>query len=72
MIQLSLYNDDALCKLCQYREYVYINVFGKLKQVIIITNDIMVVGYKPDYSDHNQAFTSLLQTTQKFNAKINL
>ena len=26
--------------------------FGKLKQVIIITDDIMVVGYKPDHSDH--------------------
>ena len=36
--------------------------FGKLKQVIIIADDIMVVGYNPDHSDHNQAFTSLLQT----------
>ena len=34
--------------------------FGKLKQVIIIADDIMVVGYNPDHSDHNQAFTSLL------------
>ena len=41
--------------------------FGKLKQVIIITDDIMVVGYKPDNSDHGQAFTSLLQTSQKCN-----
>ena len=45
--------------------------FGKLKQVIIITDDIMVVGYKPDHSDHDQAFTSLLQTAQKFNVKLN-
>ena len=34
--------------------------FGKLKQVIIIADDIMVVGYKPDHSDLDQAFTSLL------------
>ena len=45
--------------------------FGKLKQVIIITDDIMVVGYKPDYNDHDQAFTSLLQTAQKCNVKLN-
>ena len=36
--------------------------FGKLKQIIIITDDIIVVGYRPDHSDHEQAFTSLLQT----------
>ena len=35
------------------------NVFGKLKQVVIIEDDIMVVGYKPDNSDHDHAFTSL-------------
>ena len=45
--------------------------FGKLKQVIIIEDDIMVVGYKPDHSDHDQAFTSLLQTAQKCNVKLN-
>ena len=39
--------------------------YGDLKQVIIIRDDIMVVGYKPGHSDHDQAFTSLLQTTQK-------
>ena len=43
---------------------------GKLKQVIIIADDIMVVGYKPDHSDHDQAFTCLLQTTQKCNVKL--
>ena len=35
--------------------------FGKIKQVIIIADDIMVVGYKPDHSDHDQAFTTLLK-----------
>ena len=38
--------------------------FVKLKQVIIITDDIMVVGYKPDHSDHIQAFTSLIGSTE--------
>ena len=46
-------------------------MFGKLKQVIIIADDIMVVGYKPDHIDHDQVFTSLLKTTQKCNAKLN-
>ena len=45
--------------------------FGKLKQVIIIADDIMVTGYKPDHSDHDQAFTNLLQTAQKCNVKLN-
>ena len=45
--------------------------FGKLKQVIIIANDIMVVGYKPDHSNHDKAFTNLLQTAQKCNVKVN-
>ena len=45
--------------------------FGKLKQVIIIADDIMVVGYKQDHSNHDQAFTSLLQTAQKCNIKLN-
>ena len=46
-------------------------MFDKLKQVIIIADDIMVVGYKSDHSDHDQAFTNLLQTAQKCNIKLN-
>ena len=44
---------------------------GKLKWVIIFADDIMVVMYKPDYSDHDQAFISLLQTAEKCNIKLN-
>ena len=44
---------------------------GKLKQVIIIADDIMVVLYKPDHSNHDQVFTSLSQTAQKCNVKLN-
>ena len=45
--------------------------FGKLKHVFIIADDIMVVAYKPDHSDHDQAFTNLLQTAKKCNVKLN-
>ena len=45
--------------------------FGKIEQVIIIADDIMIVGYKPDHSDHDQAFTTLLQTAKKYNVKLN-
>ena len=31
----------------------------------------MIVGYNPDHSDHDQAFTNLLQTSQKCNVKLN-
>ena len=31
----------------------------------------MVVGYKQDHSDHDQAFTNLLQTAQKCNVQLN-
>ena len=33
--------------------------FGKIEQVIIISEDIMIVGYKPDHSDHDKAFINL-------------
>ena len=45
--------------------------FGKIDQVIITADDIMVVGYKPDHSDHDQAFTNLLQTAKECNIKLN-
>ena len=45
--------------------------FGMIKQVIIITDDIMIVSYKPDHSDHDQTFTNLLQMAQKCNVKLN-
>ena len=36
--------------------------FGQLKNVIVIADDIMIVGQKPSHSDHNQALTTLLET----------
>ena len=31
----------------------------------------MIVVYKPDQSDHDQAFANLSQTAQKWNVKLN-
>ena len=45
--------------------------FDKIEQLIIIADDIMIVDYKPDHSDHDQAFTTLLQTVKKCNVKLN-
>ena len=44
--------------------------FGTIEQVIIIADDIMIVGYNPNHSDHDQAFTTLLQTARKCNVKL--
>ena len=45
--------------------------FGKIEQVIIIADDIMIVGYKSDHSDRDQPFTTLFQTAKKCNVKLN-
>ena len=45
--------------------------FGKIDQVIIIADDIMIVGCKPDDSDLDQAFTHLLQAAKRCNIKHN-
>ena len=42
-------------------------IFGKLTNVMCITNDIMVVGYKEDHSNHDLALTKLLQTGPRKN-----
>ena len=46
-------------------------IFNKLNQVIVIADDIMVVGYSKDHSDHDQAFTSMLATCRSNNVKLN-
>ena len=46
-------------------------IFGNLSQVACITDDIIIVGYKADHSDHDTAFTSLLQTARENNVKLN-
>ena len=44
--------------------------FAKLRQVIII-DDIMVVGYRPNHTDHDHAFINTLHMAQKYNFKLN-
>ena len=44
--------------------------FGKIKQVIVIPDDIMIVGKKQNHSDKNQDLTTLLETARRFNVKL--
>ena len=45
---------------------------GDIKNVHCIADDIMVVGYKKDHSDHDKALTNLFQRAEKCNLKFNL
>ena len=45
--------------------------FGHLQNVIVITDDIMVVGKQPNHKDHYLAFTTLLNTARKCNVHLN-
>ena len=38
---------------------------------MIITDDIMVIGYQEDEWDHDKAFTQLLETAKENNVKLN-
>ena len=45
--------------------------FGHLRNVIVIADNIMIVGKKPNHSDHDQALTALLETDRKCNVQLN-
>ena len=45
--------------------------FGKIKQIIVIADDIMIVGKKQNHSDHDQALTTLLEIARSCNGKLN-
>ena len=45
--------------------------FGHLKNVIVIADDIMVVGKQPNHRDHDTALTNLLNTARKCNVHLN-
>ena len=60
---VTVAGDVFQCKLDQ--------CFGKIRQVIVIADDIMIVGYKQNHSDHDQAFTTLLETARRYNVKLN-
>ena len=45
--------------------------FSHIKNLIVIADNIMVVGRKHNHKDHDLAFTTLLQTARKCNVKLN-
>ena len=47
------------------------SIFFNLDNVMIIADDIMVIGYQEAKWDHYKAFTQLLETAKKNNIKLN-
>ena len=47
------------------------SIFLNLDNVMIIADDIMVIGYQEDEQDHDIAFMKLLETAKKNNIKLN-
>ena len=45
--------------------------FGHIPNVIVIADDIMIVGKKPDHKDHDQALTTLSETARQCNVRLN-
>ena len=45
--------------------------FGHLQNIIVITDDIMVMGTQPNHKDHDLALTILLNTARKCNVCLN-
>ena len=45
--------------------------FGRIKQVIVIADDIMTVGKQQKHRDHDRTLTTLLETARKCNVKLN-
>ena len=45
--------------------------FGQIDQVIVIADDIMVVGNQSNHRDHDIALTNLLATARKSNIRLN-
>ena len=45
--------------------------FGQIEQVIVIADDIMVVGNQPNHRDHDVALTNVLETARKSNIRLN-
>ena len=45
--------------------------FGHISNVIVIADDIMIVGKQPNHKDHDQALTTLLETARQCNIRLN-
>ena len=48
-------------------QYKLDQCFGHIKELIVIADDIMIVGKKPNHSNHDQALTTLLKTARRCN-----
>ena len=59
----TVVGDVFLCKLDES--------FGHILNVIVIADDIMVVGKQPNHKDHDQALTTLLETARHCNVRLN-
>ena len=46
-------------------------IFLNSDQVVIIADEIVVIGYQQDECDHDIAFTKFLETAKKNNIKLN-
>ena len=60
---VTMTGDVFQCKLDQ--------CFGNIKQAIVIAEDIMIVGKKPNHSNHDQALTTLPKTARRCNVQLN-
>ena len=47
------------------------SIFLNLDNVMIIADEIKVMGYQEDECDHDKAFTQLLESAKKNNIKLN-
>ena len=45
--------------------------FSHINNVIVIADDIMVVGKKQNHRDHDVALTALLETARRCNVQLN-
>ena len=45
--------------------------FSHIKNLIVIADDVMIIGRNENHKDHDIAFTTLLHTTRKCNIKLN-
>ena len=45
--------------------------FGQFEQLIVIADDIMVVGKQHNHKDHDVALTNLFETARRCNIKLN-
>ena len=52
-------------------QYKLDQCFGKIKQVNVITDDIIIVCKKQNHSDHGQALKTLLERAGRCNVKLN-